>query len=276
MAASPTRPGEPSTEVDQGRQRFTWLLTSEWTKFRSVRSTFWTLLVTVIATIGIGALISFAVESNHSHATAVERFMFDPTSTSLSGIGFAQLALGVLGVLVISSEYGTGMVRATFAATPRRHLVLAAKAIVFGSVALAIGLVCSFVAFFVGQRILALQAIQTTISAPDVLRAVFGGGLYLTVMGLLALGIGALIRHTAGALAAFVGLILVLPAVAFALPSSWAHVVDKILPTDLGTGIGQVVPRAHFFGPWAGFGLFCAWAAAALVAAALVTAHRDA
>lgn len=252
------------------------MLRSEWTKLRSVRSTFWTVLVTVVLTIGLGGLICFAFESNYHHISPAHRLAVDPTSLSLAGIGFAQLALGILGVLVISSEYGTGMIRATFSAVPRRSLVLGAKAIVFGAVAFVVGMVCSFVAFFVGQSVLSVQSIQTHLSDPGVLRAVIGGGLYLTVIGLLALGIGALVRHTAGAIAVFVGLVLVLPAVAFALPSSWAHVVNKVLPTDLGGEIMRVGHTAHFFGAWVGFGLFCAWAAAALVAAALITARRDA
>ncbi|MGH9065472.1 MAG: ABC transporter permease [Acidimicrobiales bacterium] len=266
-AAATSRPAALAT----GR-----VLQSEWTKIRSVRSTFWTLVVTIAGTIGIGAAVCAAFVSRYNQLSAADRLTVDPAGLSLVGINFAQLALGVLGVLVISSEYSTGMIRSTFAAVPQRGVVLWAKAAVFAAVALVVGMISSFIAFFVGQTILSGQSIQTTIGAPGVLRSVIGGGLYLAVLGLLALGLGALIRRTAGGIAALFGLILVLPGITAALPQSWQHVIVKILPSEAGQQVMSVHRQAHALGPWAGFGVFCAWAAAAVVAAVLVTAHRDA
>lgn len=256
------------------------VLRSEWTKFRSVRSTFWTLASTVVVIVGISVATGFGRLAHFHHLApqrrARELVGFDPTSLSLRGIFLAQLTIGVLGVLVIASEYGTGMIRATFAAVPRRGLVLAAKAIVLALAALVVGLASSFIAFFVGQTILAGDALQASIGQPGVLRAVIGGGLYLTVLGLLAVGLGAIIRSTAGGIAALVGLVIVIPGVTHALPQSWQYVLDKSLPSDTGQTIMNVTSQAHYLGPWAGFGVFCAWAAAIMAAAVVLTARRDA
>lgn len=256
------------------------VLRSEWTKFRSVRSTFWTLAATVVVVVGISVAAGFGFLAHFHHLgpqrRARELVGFDPTSLSLSGIFLAQLTVGVLGVLVISSEYGTGMIRATFAAVPRWGLVLTAKAVVFALAALVVGLASSFIAFFVGQTILAGDALQASIGQPGVLRAVVGGGLYLTVLGLLAVGLGAIIRSTAGGIAALVGLVIVVPGVAHALPQSWQHALDKSLPSETGQTIMNVASQAHYLGPWVGFGVFCAWAAAMLAAAVVLTARWDA
>ncbi len=256
------------------------VLRSEWTKFRSVRSTFWTLAATVVVIVGISVAAGFGFLAHFHHLAPQRRARelagFDPTNLSLSGIFLAQLTIGVLGVLVITSEYGTGMVRATFAAVPRRGLVLAAKAIVFALAALVVGMASSFIAFFVGQTILSGDSLQASIGQAGVLRAVIGGGLYLTVLGLLAVGLGAIIRSTAGGIAALVGLVILLPGVTHALPQSWQYVLDKSLPSDTGQSLMNVTHQAHSLGPWAGFGVFCAWAAAVLAAAVVLTARRDA
>lgn len=255
--------------------KFSWIVRSEWTKLRSVRSTYWTLMATVIAFVGISAGICAGVAyGNHRHTPPAA--LLDPTGISLSGLGFGQLALGVLGVLVISSEYGTGMIRATFSAVPRRWSVLAAKALVFGLVSFLVSVVSAFVSFFVGQAILAGNVPHATLGDPGTLRAVVGAAVYLAVIGLLALGIGALIRHTAGSIAALFGLVLVLPLVTFALPQSWQNVLDKLLPSNAGRSLYTVSASAHFLSPWAGLGVLSAWTATALMLAAIVMGRRDA
>lgn len=269
-------PGGQAASESAPARSWALVVESEWTKIRSVRSTFWTLVATVAATIGVGAAICAAFVSNYSHLSPVERLHVDPTALSLSGIFLAQLALGVLGVLVISSEYGTGMIRATLTAVPQRGAVLAAKTAVFTAVSLVVGLVSSFIAFFVGQAILAGQGLQVSLADPGVLRAVFGGGLYLAVLGIMALAFGTILRRTAGAIAALFGLILVLPGVAGALPASWQHVVVKVLPSDAGGAVFRVHQEAYALGPWAGFGVFCAWAAALLALGWFLLARRDA
>lgn len=273
MTAAAVAPASPTSRSAQpDRVKFIWVIRSEWTKLRSVRSTYWTLLVTVVAFIGISALIC-AATAYGSHRGTIP----DPATLSQAGLFFGQLSLGVLGVLVISSEYSTGMIRASFSAVPRRSEVLAAKVIVFGGISLLVSLIASFISFFVGQAILSGgHYFHASIGETGVIRVVVGCGLYLAVMGLLALGIGALIRHTAGGIAGFIGLILVLPGITAALPQSWQDVLDKALPSNAGESLITLGSKAHFFGPWAGFGVLCAWAAAALVAAALLTSHRDA
>jgi ABC-2 type transport system permease protein len=252
------------------------IVRSEWTKLRSVRSTYWTLVVAAVAMIGLSALLSSIYIGRYASLSAFDKATFNPTSFSLNGILLAQLAVGVLGVLVISAEYSTGMIRTTFSAVPRRKTVLAVKAAVFGATAAVVGVISSFAAFFVGQVILSSKRIEAHISDPTVLRAVIGAGLYLAVLGLLALGIGALIRHTAGAIAAVFGLIFVLPGVVFALPASWSNAISKYLPSNAGEAIFRTIRDRSTLSPWAGFGLFCAYAAAALLGAGALIKRRDA
>ena len=252
------------------------VLRSEWTKLRSVRSTYWTLLAAAAVTIGLGAVLSLFSINNYTTMSAADRAGFDPTSYALSGLFLAQLAIGVLGALVITGEYGSGMIRTTFAAVPQRRLVLGAKAMVFTAVTLVTGIVSCFVGFFLSQAILSSHHLQTTIGAPGVLRAVIGGGLYLGVLGLLAFGIGAIIRHTAGAISAVFALILVLPTIALFLPSSWSNEISPYLPSNAGRAIFSVGPQAHSLAPWTGLAVFCAYAAAALLVAGFLLTRRDA
>jgi ABC-2 type transport system permease protein len=252
------------------------LLRSEWTKLRSVPSTFWTLLVAAVATVGLGTLICAIYVSRYGKPSPFHRTVFNPLSYSLSGVMLAQLAIAVLGVLVITNEYSSGMIRTTLTAVPQRRTILAAKALVFTASTLVVGVVSCFAAFFLGQTILSRHDLETTIGSPGVLRAVVGAGLYLAVLGLLSLGLGTLLRSTAGAIAAVVGLVLVLPGLAAALPTSWANAVDKYLPSYAGGAIFHVNTQAHMLSPWLGFAVFCGYAAAALIAAGYLLHRRDA
>jgi len=252
---------------------------SEWTKLRTVRSTYWTLLVTAAGMVAFGALLTAAYVRHYGSAGPAARAAFDPAGYSLSGFFLAQLAVGVLGVVAMTSEYQTGSIRATFAAAPQRPMVLAAKAAVFGVVAAVTGILSSAAAFFTGQAILSAKGIQAHIGDPGVLRSVIGAGLYLAVLGLLALGLGTLIRRTAGAIAAVVGVILILPVLMQGLPSSWQNAVTRYLPSAAGQAIigrTKFAPPGHLLAPWAGFAVFCGYAAAALTAAAVMLGRRDA
>jgi ABC-2 type transport system permease protein len=252
------------------------VLRSEWTKLRSVRSTYWTLLAAAAVTIGLGAILSVFYLNNYTTMSPADRAAFDPTSYALSGLFLAQLAIGVLGALVITGEYGTGMIHTTFAAVPQRRLVLGAKALVFAAVTLVTGVVSCLVGFFLSQAILSTHHLQTPIGAPGVLRAVIGGGLYLAVLGLLAFGMGAIIRHTAGAIAAVFGLVLVLPGVAIFLPSSLSNTIGPYLPSTAGRAVFSVGPQAHALTPWVGLAVFSAYAAVALLVAGFLVTRRDA
>ena len=188
----------------------------------------------------------------------------------------AQLAVGVLGVLAVTSEYATGQIRATFGATPQRITVLVAKAITFAAIVLAVGLVASFGAFFVGQAIFASRGLGASIGDPGVLRAVSGGALYLTGIGLLGVGVGTLVRRTAGATAALVGLLFIVPIVAGFLPSSFQETVGKYLPAQAGMSIFNVVPDPRALSPWAGFAVLLTWALVALAVGGVLLVRRDA
>lgn len=269
----------PETLVDEppGHYGFRDVLAAEWTKFISVRSTAWTLAVTAVLGIGLGAVVTSAQSARFDLRGPAARAAFDPTRSSLAGILFAQLAIGVLSVLVVSAEYSTGTIRSTLAATPRRAQVLGAKVVLMSGATLIVGELVSFGAFAIGQAILSGHTPTASLSDPAALRAVVSGGLYLFALGLLALGLATIIRHTAASISAYVGCLFVLPIIAALLPSSFSDDVTRYLPTQ----IGAVMISAHFsgddpFGPWAGFGLLCGYAAIALVAGAIVLERRDA
>lgn len=249
---------------------------SEWTKLRSLRSTGFSLLAAVVFVLGLSVLVTSVTVAHWPPHDAREAAGFDPTSRSLAGVFLAQLAVGVLGVLLVTGEYATGMIRATLAAVPSRLPVLWAKAIVFAVVTLVVTVPTALGAFLIGQSILKSKDLQAGLGDPGVLRAVLGAALYLTVVGLLGLGLGALLRNTAGAISALFGLLLVLPIIVRFLPSSWSDPIDKYLPSTVGEGVMHVHTDPSALGPWAGFGLFCGYAAVVLVLAALRLQRRDA
>jgi ABC-type transport system involved in multi-copper enzyme maturation permease subunit len=257
-------------------------LRSEFTKIRSLRSSYWTLLVMIVLTVILGAVATYGQTKAHRAP------YFDPASWSMGGLVLTQLVIGVLGALVITSEYSTGMIRTSLTALPRRSLLVAAKVTVFAAVAFVTGLISTLASFFIGQAIMSPHHISTTLSHPNVLRAVIGGALFLTVCGLLALGIGLLIRHTAGAVAAVAGLLFVLPLLGNLLPHSLQNDVNKWLPTVAGAQIWTAVHPPHatspsplgtgglMFSPWVGFAVFCGYAAIALAAGLILFCRRDA
>jgi ABC-type transport system involved in multi-copper enzyme maturation permease subunit len=275
----PAPPAGPPA-LAPGRYTLAGALRSEWTKLRSVRSTTWSLVATAVLTLAIGVLATGSEASRWAHSDLGDRLSFDPTSLSLAGFLFGQLAIGVLGVLVVSAEYSTGTIRATFGAIPRRTLVLVAKVAVFSAVAFVLGEVLSFASFFIGQAILSGTTPTAALNQPGVLRAVVGGGLFLTVLGLFALGLGTIIRHSAGAITAFVAIFFVIPLIVEALPSSIKDAVGKYLPDNIGATMTTVkqgfrtdVPT---FSPWVSFGLLCAYAATALIIGGVLMVRRDA
>jgi hypothetical protein len=251
-------------------------LGAESVKLRTVRSTMWALLATLVATVGIGALISIARVSRWDRLSLREQLHFDAAAASLRGIFLAQLVLGVLGVLVISSEFATGMIRTTFTAMPRRTIVLAAKALVFAVVAFAVALVGCLFAFAIGQSIFAQKHVGVSISAPGALRAVVGGAVYLTAVGLFGLALGTLLRRTAGAIATLFGLLLIVPLLVGALPDPWGTDINKYLPSDAGRALFTVAPQSSLLSPSGGLVVLVCWAVGALVVAGIVLAKRDA
>jgi ABC-type transport system involved in multi-copper enzyme maturation permease subunit len=261
-----------------GRYGISGLLRSEWTKLRTVRSTVWTLGITIVLGIGVSVLATAETRAHWLTTSPASQQGFDPISTSLIGVIIGQFAIGVLGVLVMSGEYGTGTIRATFSAAPRRPLVLIAKVIVFGTVALLVAEVVSFLAFFVGQAFLTAPTPHATLGSPGAWRAVVGSGLYVCVLGLLSLGLAAIIRPTAGAISAFVGILLVLPLIVQALPTSIALDVRRFLPDRIGADIinGPRNTFPHAFSPWIGLLILVGYAVALLVIGGVLLVRRDA
>jgi ABC-type transport system involved in multi-copper enzyme maturation permease subunit len=276
MASTVTEaPLAPLTAVpsNAGNANLAGALKSEFTKIRSVRSTYWNLLGMVVVTVGFGALASYGATRN-PHGPG-----FDPTMHSLGGLYISQLIIAALGVLVITSEYSTKMIGTTLTAMPRRGTLIAAKAIVFGAVTLVTSLVTCFAAFFLGQAIMSSHHINATLSQPGVLRAVIGGALFLTAVGLLGFGIGLLIRHSAGAICAAVALLFVASILVNLLPESWQNHTDRLLPAIAGGSVWAVVPQVGppaTFGPWTGFAVLCVWAAVAIAGGMYLFRKRNA
>jgi hypothetical protein len=247
---------------------------SEFTKMRSVRSTYWTLLAQAVAAIAWAVLDCAGIVAHGAGPG------FNAAEASLTGQVFlGELIIVVLGALVITSEYSTGMIRTSLAVMPRRGVLYAAKAIVFAAVTLTISLVTSFTAFFVGQAILASKHYNTTLAQPGVLRAVLLSAAIVTVFGLLAYGAGAIIRHSAGAITAILGVIFLIPLLAQALPNAWFADLQRWLPG--GNALEPIVRSTpsispHLFSAWGEFAVFAGYAAVLLALGAWSFIRRDA
>jgi hypothetical protein len=257
--------------VTQGR-----VLVSEFTKFRSLRSTMWTLLAAVVLMIGLGALFSAASGSEYHTRTAAAMAGFDPVATSLTGVIFAVVAFGVLGVLLMGGEYGTGMIRSSLTAVPRRLPVLWGKLTVFAGSILSVSLVASFLSFFLGQAVLNSRHLGVSITAHDALRSVIGAALYMTVAGLIGVALGTLLRHTAAGITTFTAVFFVIPLLAQLLPASISSHLAPYLPPNAGGAIwgGATVPNP--LSPWTGFALLCGYAAVLIGAGAWRLRRADA
>jgi hypothetical protein len=266
MTTLSTRPSVGTGHVTQLS-----VLHSEWIKLRSLRSTWFSLAAMVVVVVGLGTLFS-AIRAHH-----LEHGLGDPIEVSLRGVFLAQLAIAVLGVLVITGEYATGMIHASVEAVPRRVPVLVGKAAVFAVVAFAVSLVSTFAAFLLGQQAMAFTHLQASLSSPHAMRSIVGAAIYLTLIGLLAVGVGFVVRNTGGAIATVVGIVLVLPLLTQALPDPYSYQIGRLLPLNAGAQI--IAPSGndpHLFGPWVGLGVTAVWAVVALVAGAVLLRRRDA
>lgn len=280
IAAAPSDTSAAASQ--QGRPAgFGHTLLAEWTKIRSVRSTVWSLIIYVILTLGLSALLCWltvhAMETGRTPRRG-SALLTDPASFILgTGLAFGQLAIAVLGVLVMTTEYSTGVVRASLLAVPRRLHMLVAKCVVFAVLVFVVTEVVSFCSFFIGAAIVHPET-TVSLSQPDVTRAVIGTGLYLTVLGLFALAIGSLIRHTAGAIAAVIGLVLVIGPILNLLDSyDWGRHVHDWFPTVAGGYIVAVHQASdQVLSPWQGFAVFCGWTALLLIIGGYLLRRRDA
>jgi ABC-type transport system involved in multi-copper enzyme maturation permease subunit len=277
MSITATTPGTLGPRaLPPGRYSLPGLLKSEWIKLRTVRSTMWTLGVTILLGIGVSIVAAAYTRGHWPSMSPSARAAFDPVSASLRGWYVGQFIIGTLGVLVMSAEYATGTIRATLTAAPQRLLVLVAKVLVFGTVAFVVAEIVSFGAFFIGQAVLSAPATHATLATPGALRAVTGSGLFAATLSLFALGLATIIRYTAGAISVFAGILLVLPVIVSALPNSLPDHIQAYLPERIGTNLvaPQIVPGS--FSPWAGLAIFCGYTLATLAIGGALLLRRDA
>ncbi|MES4888970.1 ABC transporter permease [Streptomyces sp. NPDC096012] len=251
------------------------VIRSEWTKIRSVSSTVWTLSLAVVVTVALGMLISALTRSQYDDMPARERLSFDPTVISFAGMTLGQLAMIVFGVLVVSNEYSTGMIRVSLAAVPQRGTFLFSKIAVAAALALAVGMVTSFAAFFLGQAMLGPH--RSAIGDPGVLRAVCGGGLYMALIAMFSMGVAAMLRSPMLSLGILMPFFFLISNILGNVDAT--KKIGRFLPDQAGSHIMQVVPRVGDdtpYGPWGGLGIMALWVIAALAGGYALLKRRDA
>lgn len=251
------------------------VIRSEWTKIRSVASTGWTLSVALVVTVALGMLISALTRSEVDRMSLGDRLSLDPAFISFAGMGLGQLAMIVFGVLVVSSEYSTGMIRTSLAAVPQRGTFLFCKIAVATALALVVGMVTAFGAFFLGQAMLGPH--RAAIGDPGVLRAVIGGGLYMTLIAVFSMGVAAMLRSPLLSLGILMPFFFLISNVLGNVSAT--KKAGRFLPDQAGSRIMQVVPEAGDdtpYGPWAGLGIMVLWVIAALAGGYVVLKRRDA
>lgn len=266
----------PAKTLPRRRPAFRHMVASEWVKLRSVRSTYWTVLACIAVSVGLSGLLSLAVATSWDELPERDRALFDPTSYAMAGTNIGLLVLAALGVLTMTSEYATGTIRASLTAVPDRSRFLAAKALVLCAVAFTAGQVSAFASFLLGQVFFAARDLDVSLGEEGVLRAVAGCGLYLTLVTLLAFGVGILLRHTAAALTLIVGVMFVVPLIAAFLPGEWGLAVRRLIPSQAGSAVTVVAPNDTYLSPLAGLLVFCCYLAAVLVPAHLRFLRHDA
>jgi ABC-2 type transport system permease protein len=258
-------------KVSQGR-----VIRAEWTKLRTQPSALWAGAASAGLVAGFGILYSLLREARPPHGAAAVT-SFDPAAISLSGIQLAQIAVGVLGAMLITSEYSSGLIRSTFAAVPRRLPVLWGKAAIALGAVFAVSVPAVLVAFFAGQSILAKVGLDISFGQPGVARAVLGSAFYLALAAVLGLGLGALLRNTAAAVTALFGLLFGLQLLAGMIPGPAGVTLEKFMPSTAGQAIASVHPDpGTSLGPWAGLGLFAAYTVIVLALAARRMSRGDA
>jgi len=309
----------PSLPSATGRAGLRGAIASEFTKIRSVRSTYWTLAALLIVSIGIGAAITAGTAASFSHNPA-NKAGFDATQISLIAFfEIGQLIIAVIAALAITAEYSTGMIRTSLTAQPRRGTVYAAKVIVLTSLTLIVSLVTSFIAFFVGQALLSSSGVSASlfhsvtipqnanvtcpqqgagggggglppgckvafsgtyvISPSTVLIAIIGCALFVTLVAIIAFGVGAIVRHTAGAIAIVIAALFIIPVLEQALPNDWRWDIMRFLPDAANRVVSVTIggnANPHLWSAWPQLGVTAIWAAALLAGGAYLFRKRDA
>jgi ABC-2 type transport system permease protein len=250
------------------------VIRSEWTKLWSLRSTRWSLLVAFVAMAGLGPLIAVITMSQWNHLSVADKLSFNSIDHALGGFHIAQLAIAVLGVLIVSGEYSTGQIRSSLMAVPTRLPVLWAKLIVFSGVTFVLILIASVIGFFASMAIFTQHHVNATLSSPGALRAVLGVALYMVITAIVCIGLGTIVRATAGGISSFVALLFVLPGIVEILPNSVNNAISPYLLSSAGQDIAQAASGS--LAPWTGFAVACGYAAVAVVFAAWLLRRRDA
>jgi len=253
----------------------TQVLRSEWTKIRSVASTLWTLSLAAVVTVVLGVLISLLSKNEFDDMSAKDRLSFDPTFISFAGMSLGQLAMIVFGVLVVSNEYSTGMIRTSLSAVPQRGTFLFSKMAVATGLAFLVGIVTSFVAFFLGQAMLGSH--RASISDPGVLRAVIGGGLYMTLIAVFSMGVATMLRSPMLSLGILMPFFFLISAILGNVSAT--KKIGQFLPDQAGNRIMQVVTPVDDdvpYGPWGGLGIMALWVVLAVASGYVLLKRRDA
>jgi ABC-2 type transport system permease protein len=255
---------------------FAHVLRSEWTKLWSVRSTMWTLLSLVVVTIGFSVLSAWGQSTHLSSMSPSDFAQLDVTEQSLVGLILGQLAIAVLGALVVTGEYSTGGIKATFTAVPNRMRVLAAKGVVFGVVATVTGIITAFGSFFLCRPFWAHQHLAVGLGHPGVVRALIGAGLYVLASGMFGFALGTVFRHSAGSITAAVGLLFIVPLITNALPGRIGHDINRYFTDNAGHHVFDVVHVPGDLSPWAGYLTITIWWVVPLIVGAWLMRTRDA
>lgn len=273
--AIPEAPDRPPPTDTPSAHRVTLprVIRSEWIKLRSVRSSVVTLAFAGVAVAAFGVLVSLL--GNGAAIGADGAVVYDPAGNSLFGTNVAQLVLGVLGALLFTTEYSTGLIRATFTAVPRRVPVLWAKVVVLAAGTFATMVVSVAVAFFVGQAVYGGGGSGASFFDPGVPGALLGAAVLPTAIAVLGLAFGALARHTATAVGVLVGILFIVPMLLGSLGGTWADLVSY-LPSEAGQAMATVVDDPDKLSPFAGFLVLAGWVGAFLAAAAVALKRRDA
>ena len=275
-------PAQPAADT---HLRFGGVLRSEWIKLRSLRSTVWSYLIVIALSLGMSLIMSLSVVNGwnggaDASAAPAEQQTQLVLQSSVFGVYFGQLVVAVLGVLVIGGEHTTGMIRSTLAAVPTRLPVLASKAVVLFAATFVVGTLSALGAFLTASIVMADHGISASITEPDVVLTLLGGALYLALIAVFALGVGTMLRSSAGGIAVVLGLLLLLPAVLQMIPADWAHDLIPYLLSSAGISafIGAASSEEIVEGPnaWQSSLIVLAWVGASIGGGAVLLHQRDA
>ena len=274
----------PSQRAHSTSLTFGGVLRSEWIKLRSLRSTTWSYLIVIAISLGMALIMSLSMVSDMNGGADASGMPADGqvsliVQSSVFGVFFGQLVAGVLGVLIISGEYTTGMIRSTLTAVPKRLPALAAKAIVLFVTTFLVGLVANIGAFLVASVVFSGVDVSASLLDPAVFLPILGGALYLALVSVFALGVGTMLRSSAGGIAAVLGVMLLLPTVLQMIPAEWAHDLIPYLISSAGLGIftsTTAEPAGDALGAWLSLLIVLAWMGASIAGAAVLLKRRDA